>query len=159
MKMKKKLCCILMLITLLLNSSVMITISEAVEVINETLSENESETKPIIEAELTKYVNFDTTTEGSDTGSKGVLIQFNVKTGIEYPEEQEYKAIQKTISKIEAPEINGNKPERATVILKSTKATNGGMSAKWDYTSEGILTIPAENEEYNDIVQEARDEL
>lgn len=158
MKMKKKLCCILMLITLLLNSSVMITISEAVEVINETLSENESETKPIIEAELTKYVNFDTTTEGSDTGSKGVLIQFNVKTGIEYPEEQEYKAIQKTISKIEAPEINGNKPERATVILKSTKATNGGMSANWDYTSEGILTITAENEEYTDNVPEARDE-
>ena len=155
--MRKKLCCILTLIVLLLNSSVMIIVSEAVDAIQTSLVHEQ--VKPIIEMKLTKYENFDTTTENSSTGSKGAIIQTNVKTGIEYAEGQEYKAIQKTISKIQVPTISENKPQRVEVIIRSTKATNGGKTANYEYDKDtGVVTIVAENSEYTENIPEARDE-
>ena len=60
--MKKKICCILMIIVLLLNSSAMLIISEAVDTIQTNEQESsEDKTKPLIEMNLTKYENFDTT--------------------------------------------------------------------------------------------------
>ena len=91
--MKKKLCCILMLIIFLLNSSIMIIISEAVDAVESMIEEK---IKALAEINLTKYENFDTTTENSDSGSKGVLVQFNLKTGIEFEEGQAYIPIEKT---------------------------------------------------------------
>ena len=92
--MKKKLCCILILIILLLNSSIMILVSEAVDVIqNEIESNSEDKVKVLSEINLTKYENFDTTEEKSKEGSKGVLVQFNLKTGIEFAEGEEYQPI------------------------------------------------------------------
>ena len=91
--MKKKLCCIVMLMIFLLNSSIMILISEAIDVIQTNLEEKEK-VKALAEINLTKYENFDTTTENSDTGSKGVLVQFNLKTGVEFAEGEEYIPIQ-----------------------------------------------------------------
>ena len=88
--MRKKLCCILMLTILLLNSSVMLIISEAVEAVQtatEATAEEKDVGKVLSEINLIKYENFDTTTENSEGGSKGVLVQFNLKTGIEFEEE------------------------------------------------------------------------
>ena len=84
-----------MLMIFLLNSSIMILISEAIDVIQTNLEEK---VKALAEINLTKYENFDTTTENSDTGSKGVLVQFNLKTGIEFAEGEEYlyKKLQQT---------------------------------------------------------------
>ena len=105
--MKKKICCILMIIVLLLNSSAMLIISEAVDTIQTNEQESsEDKTKPLIEMNLTKYENFDTTdttAEDTDTGSKGVLVQFNLKTGIHFAEGEEYKTIKKTSTNVDLP--------------------------------------------------------
>ena len=159
--MKKKLCCILMLIVLLLNSSIMIVISESVDAIQESIEEREEQEKikTLAEIKLTKYGNFDTTTENGESGSKGVLVQFNLKTGIEFVEGEEYKPIQKTGINIDLPWVGDYKPERVEVITKSTQATNGGNAAIYEYhSSTGILSISAENSEYTANVSEARDE-
>ena len=154
--MKNKLCCILMLIVILLNSSIMIVISEAIEAVQAT---TEDKIKALAEINLTKYENYDTTTENSERGSKGVLVQFNLKTGIEFAEDEEYKAIQKTETNIALPWIENSRPSRVEVITKSTQATNGGKDAKYEYhSSTGILSIIVENKDYTEKVENARDE-
>ncbi len=154
--MKKKLCCILMLIIFLLNSSIMIIISEAVDAVEAMIEEK---IKALAEINLTKYENFDTTTENSDTGSKGVLVQFNLKTGIEFEEGQAYIPIRKTTTNINLPWIGDYKPSRVEVITKSTQATNGAKEASYEYhPSTGILSITAENSDYTENVADARDE-
>ena len=135
--MRKKLCCILMLIIFLLNSSTLLVISEAVEAVQSITGEK---IKALAEINLIKYENYDTTTENSESGRKGVLVQFNLKTGIEYAEDEEYKPIQKTETNISVPLIGENKPTRVEVITKSTQATNGGNEASYEYhSSTGIL--------------------
>ena len=107
--MKKRLCCILMLIVLILNSSLMLIISEAVE---EIQNAKEEKAEALAEIKLTKYENFDTTGENVEGGSKGVLAQFNLKTGIRYKETEEYKPLQKTVTSINLPWIGEYKPSR-----------------------------------------------
>ena len=119
--MKKKLCCIFMLIVLLLNSSIMLVASEAVDAVKTNLQEEQDKTekvKTLAELNLTKYVNFDTTTENSDNGNKGALVQFNLKTGIEFTDGEEYKPIKKTTTNIDLPWIGDYKPARVEVITK-----------------------------------------
>ena len=155
--MRKKVCCILMLITLLLNSSVMLVISQAVDAVQNIV--NKDKTKVFAEVNLTKYENYDTTTENSSTGSKGTLAQFNLKTGINFEEGENYTPIKKTSVNIEVPKIGNYNPTRVEVITKSTKATNGRKDAKYEYNSNtGILQITAENNDYAENVSEARDE-
>ncbi len=155
--MRKKVCSIFLLVILLLNSSLNIVIAEAVDAIKENI--NKDKTKVVAEFNLTKYENFDTTTKDSDTGSKGVLAQFNFKTGVEFAEGEEYQPIKKTSINVDLPWIGDYKPERVEVITKSTKATNGGKTAKYEYhSSTGILEIIAENEDYAEKVADARDE-
>ena len=92
--MKKKLCCILTLIVLILNSSIMLIVSEAVDAIQSQIGDaSESKINALAEINLTKYENFDTTTENIDTGSKGVLVQFNLKTGIEFLDGEKFNYI------------------------------------------------------------------
>ena len=165
--MKKKILSILILIVLLLNSSLLMVISEAVSTISEEMNSKEGTNvaEAIIELSPKKYFNFDTTTEGSDTGSKGLLIQVNLKTGIKYNEGEEYGPIKNTTTKLQVPEIEGKKPERVSVIVKSTKATNGGNTANYEYDANtGLLRITTENVSgedgsiYSDYVENARDE-
>lgn len=154
--MRKKMCCIFMLIIFLLNSSIMIVISEAIDAIQKIAEEK---VKAIAEIKLTKYENFDTTTEDSSTGSKGVLVQFNLKTGIEFAEGEKNKPIQKTSTNISLPWVGDYKPSRVEVITKSTQATNGGKQADYEYhKSTGILSITAENSENKLNDTNARDE-
>ena len=158
--MKKKLCCILTLIVLILNSSIMLIVSEAVDAIQSQIGDaSESKINALAEINLTKYENFDTTTENIDTGSKGVLVQFNLKTGIEFLDGEEYQAIKKTVTNIDLPWIGDYKPSRVEVITKSTQATNGEKNATYEYhSSTGILQIIAENDNYNENITDARDE-
>ena len=165
--MKKKILSILILIVLLLNSSLLMVISEAVSTISEEINsmEGSNVAETIIEVQPNKYINYDTTTPDSDTGSKGALIQINVKTGILYHEYYSYGPITKSTTTVQAPELAGKKPERAEVIVKSTKATNGGSSASYEYDANtGVLKITAENNPgengkiYSENVENARDE-
>ena len=159
-----KICSILILTALMLNSSLMLIVSEAVEAI-QTSTDKEKETlktQAVGELELTKYENFNTmNTESSldTTGSKGVLVQYSLKTGITFDENAEYIPIKKTSINVDLLEIGDYKPSRVEVITKSTQATNGGKSAKYEYNaSTSILTITAENKDYKDDVVDARDE-
>ena len=159
-----KICSILILTALMLNSSLMLIVSEAVEAI-QTSTDKEKEkvkTQAVGELELTKYENFNTmnTESSSDTtGSKGVLVQYSLKTGITFDENAEYTPIKKTSINIYLPWVGDYKPSRVGVITKSTQATNGEKSAKYEYhASTGILTITAENKDYKDNVVDARDE-
>ena len=155
--MKKKLCCILMLIALLLNSSILLVISEAVDAVQTSIEQQKI--NALAEINLTKYENFDTTIENSSEGSKGVLAQFNLKTGIEFKEGDQYTPIKKTNINVEIPTIDNQKPTRVEVITNSTKATNGGKEAKYQYNSNtGILEISAENNDYTENNADARDE-
>ena len=154
--MKRKLCCILMLTILLLNSSIMLIVSEAVDAVKDII---ENKVNVLADITLDKYENFDTTIENSDIGSKGVLAQFNLKTGIQFTVNENYVPIKQTKTNIDLPLIESNKPKRVEVITKSTQATNGGKNAnyKYDY-STGSLEILAENTEYTDNIADARDE-
>ena len=135
----------------------MLVISEAVDAV-QTLLDKEK-IKALAEINLTKYENFDTTTENSDTGSKGVLVQFNLKTGIKFAEQMDNVLIQKTTTNLNLPWIGDYKPSRVEVITKSTQATNGGKEASYEYhSSTGILSITAENSNYTKIDTDARDE-
>ena len=159
-----KICSILILTALMLNSSLMLIVSEAVEAI-QTSTDKEKETvktQAVGELELTKYENFNTmnTESSSDTtGSKGVLVQYSLKTGITFDENAEYTPIKKTSINIDLPWIGDYKPSRVEVITKSTQATNGGKIAESEYhSSTGIITIVAENSDHKDKVVGARDE-
>ena len=157
--MKKKLCCILMLILLFLNSSMLIVISEAINAVQEIIASNEN--KVLAEINLIKYQNFNTTENeaNSNTGSKGTIAQFNLKTGVQFGKDMQYQPIDETNITIKLPLIGNYKPIRVEVITKSTQATNGGKEAKYQYNSStGILDIIAENKEYSENIAEARDE-
>ena len=110
----------------------------------EIVNSLEEKAKALIEISISKYNNF------SIEERKGTLLQFNVKTGIEYEEGQNYGAIKKTTTLVEVPKINGELPERIEVIAQSTKATNGQTSnieGNYSYDNEkGILQLTASNE-------------
>ena len=58
MEEMKKICSILILIVLLLNSSVMVLISEAVEAVSEMLAANENNIQTTQQVALEKYINY-----------------------------------------------------------------------------------------------------
>ena len=125
----------------------------------EIVNNAEDKAKTLIEMSISKYNNFNIREK------KGALVQFNVKTGIEYKDDQNYGAIKKTTTLVKIPELNGELPEEVEVITQSTKATNGktnNIEGNYSYDEEkGILQLIANNEEeepYNQYDSSARDE-
>ena len=112
----------------------------AAEIVNDV----QEKAKAVIEISIDKYNNFDIQEK------HGTLLQFNVKTGIEYNEGENYGAIKKTMTTIKVPEINGELPERVKVIAQSTKATNGlvdNIEGNYSYDKEkGNLQLIASND-------------
>ncbi len=128
----------------------------AEEILN---SDVEDKAKALIEIAISKYNNFNIEEKN------GSLLEFDVKTGIEYKDNQNYGAIKKTTTLIKIPELNGELPERVEVIAESTKATNGqtsNITGNYSYDKEeGIVQIIASNEgeePYNKYDSLARDE-
>ena len=142
----KKLFAILVLFILMINSSFLLVVSTAIDAIESLI--DETKTNPIIEVNLEKYVNYKISDESS-----GTLLQFNIKTGIEYQEGQEYIPIKATNTVINLPKIDGKYPESVEVLTDSTKATNGddnGKDMHYNYNKEtGKLEIVVSNEEDN----------
>ena len=151
---------IFVIMLMLINSSLLLVVSSAVEAIGNAI--DESKINSIYEMNLEKYVNYKV------KDNTGVLVQANIKTGIEYGEGQEYKAIKSTEIVLNSPKIEGEYPEKVEVIGISTKATNGSDSAK-DFTyvyeeKTGEIKIEAKNNAdekgkiYSEKVDNARDE-
>lgn len=153
---------ILVLMLMLINSSLLSVISNAIE--DNKPEENIDETKinPLYEINLEKYVNYKV------EENSGTLVQMDLKTGIEYLDGQEYKPLNSTGVLLNLPKIENEFPENIEVIGKSTKATNGSEVAKdFQYVYDkniGEMKIVAVNHEdedgniYSEKVDGARDE-
>ena len=142
-ELMRKTIVILVLMMILINSSLLLIISNAVDAIEEII--DESKINPLYEINLEKYVNYSTEMY------TGILMQINLKTGIEYGQNQEYKPLNSTEISLNLPKIEGEYPENIEVIGKSTKATNGSDIAKdfrYVYDNEtGEMKLAVVNEE------------
>lgn len=146
---------------MLINSSLLSVISVAIDSVEKII--DKAKINAIYEMQLEKYVNYYV----NDT--KGVMTQLNVKTGIEYQEDEEYKPLNSTEVEINIPKLNGELPEKVEVIAKSTKATNGDENGKdFEYAYDeqnGKLSIKTQNKAdedgniYSKNVKDARDEM
>ena len=160
-KILKKLICSIILAMLLVNSNLLIIISRAVDGLEN--QQQDEKAKATIQAILEKYCNYNLSED-----NKGVLVQLDLKTGINFQEEQEYKPLKSTEVNLTSPNIEGEYPERVEVIAKSTKATNGkenNAEANYEYNNEnGEIKIFTSNDEdengniYNENNKTANDE-
>ena len=136
-----KIISILVIMLMMVNSSLMLVISVAVDAVQKII--DETKINAVYELNMEKYVNY-------KMGDKqGTLVQTYLKTGIEYQEGQEYVPIDTSNVIINTPKINDKYPESVEVVTKSTKATNGDGSGKdvnYAYNKEnGQLQIITEN--------------
>lgn len=158
----KKIFAILVLFLLIFNSSLLTVVSTAVDEVKKLI--DESKISSVIDVNLEKYVNFNISDE-----DKGTLVELNIKTGIEYKDDQQYVPIKATRTVTNLPQINGKYPESVDILAKSTKATNGDENGKDVYNKydqeKGTLEILADNKEndngdiYTENVNGARDEF
>ena len=155
-----KIISILVIMLMMVNSSLMLVISVAVDAVQKII--DETKINAVYELNMEKYVNY-------KMGDKqGTLVQTYLKTGIEYQEGQEYVPIDTSNVIINTPKINDKYPESVEVVTKSTKATNGdgnGKDVNYAYNKEnGQLKIITENKAddkgniYTENVAGARDE-
>ena len=155
-----KIISILVIMLMMVNSSLMLVISVAVDAVQKII--DETKINAVYELNMEKYVNY-------KMGDKqGTLVQTYLKTGIEYQEGQEYVPIDTSNVVINTPKINDKYPESVEVVTKSTKATNGDGSGKdvnYAYNKEnGQLQIITENKAddkgniYTENVAGAKDE-
>lgn len=146
---------------MLINSSLLSVISVAIDSVEKVI--DKAKINAIYEMQLEKYVNYDV------NDIKGVMTQLNLKTGIEYQENEEYKPLNSIEVEINMPKVNGELPEKVEVIAKSTKATNGdekGKDFEYAYDEQnGKLSIKTQNKAdkdgniYSENVKDARDEM
>lgn len=158
----KKIFAILVLFLLIFNSSLLTVVSTAVDELKKLI--DESKINSVIDVNLEKYVKFNISDE-----DKGTLVELNIKTGIEYKEDQQYVPIKATRTVTNLPKINGKYPESVDILAKSTKATNGDENGKDVYNKynqeNGTLEIVVDNKEndngdiYTENVNGARDEF
>lgn len=156
-----KIFAILTIVLMLINSSLLSVISVAIDSVEKTI--DKTKINAIYEMKLEKYVNYDV------NDAKGVMTQLNLKTGIEYQEDEEYKPLNSTETEMDMSKINGELPEKVEVIAKSTKATNGdedGKNFEYNYNNQtGKLSIKIQNKAdengniYSENVNNARDEI
>ena len=145
---------------MMVNSSLLLVISSAVEVVQNII--DDSKINAVYELNLEKYVNFKV------GDSVGLMIQTNLKTGIEYEDGHEYNPLSSTGIILNTPRINDEYPENIEIVAKSTKATNGDDSGKdFNYVYDnktGKIKLVAVNEPddngniYSENVTDARDE-
>lgn len=161
----RKVILILFLLLMIVNNSLLVTISEAVDEI-QSFTDKPDETKidAIMEINLEKYVNYTLSDE-----IKGVMVQANLKTGTKYEDGQDYKPLLSTSVELNLPKINDEYPQEVKIIGISTKSTNGSDTAKdfeYEYDkNSGILKMVTVNKEdengniYGDNIENSRDEF
>ena len=98
-----------------------------------------------LQANIKKYINYKISDQ-----EKGTLLQYDVKTGIDYKEDEEqYIPVKQSQIKLEMNQIDNKYPYDVKVIARSTEATNGkkrDISELYRYNNEtGILIIQASN--------------
>ena len=159
-KLISKIISILVIMLMVINSSLMLVISTAIDAVQSII--DESKINAIYELNLEKYVNY----KVGDI--PGLMVQANLKTGIEYQDGQEYVPIEATNVILKTPKVNEEYPEKVEVVVKSTKLTNGDENGKdfnCSYNKDnGEIKLITENKAdengnvYSDNVTDARDE-
>lgn len=155
-----KIISILVIMLMVINSSLMLVISTAIDAVQSII--DESKINAIYELNLEKYVNY----KVGDT--HGLMVQANLKTGIEYQDGQEHVPIEATNVILKTPKVNEEYPEKVEVVVKSTKLTNGDENGKdfnFSYNKDnGEIKLITENKAdengnvYSENVADARDE-
>lgn len=155
-----KIISILVIMLMVINSSLMLVISTAIDAVQSII--DESKINAIYELNLEKYVNY----KVGDT--PGLMVQANLKTGIEYQDGQEHVPIEATNVILKTPKVNEEYPEKVEVVVKSTKLTNGdekGKDFNCSYNKDnGEIKLITENKAdengnvYSENVADARDE-
>ncbi len=102
----------------------------------------------ILEGAINKYVNY-----SLSNGEKGTIVEYALRTGMEYENEEEFNAIKLSELNINVNQIDGKYPSEVKVIEKSSKVTNGKTEEiEEDYSydaSNGNLVIRTSNENEN----------
>lgn len=94
------------------------------------------ETTAIIENSLEKYINYNLSDQ-----EQGTLVQYRIKTKIEYGENQEHIPVERTETKINFNPIDGKYPETIKMIEQKEN---------YEYdANNGVLTIYEENQSEN----------
>lgn len=121
------------------------------------IAENFKLPKTIIHYETVKFVNYD------NVAGKGVSVKSKLEIGQDIEKQENYQPIQKIELEITAPKINGQNPERVSIIKNNTLLTNGKnneeINQNYDSNS-GLLSISYENKEnYSEYKENAKDEF
>ena len=116
----------------------------AIQIVN---AEEEASAKPIIEGMLEKYINYNVSEE-----DKGTLVQYHLRTGINYEGISEVFPIKANETMITMGQIDGKYPYKVSVIVNSTETTNGNSKENYatEYSADtGILTVKIYNQDEN----------
>ena len=105
--------------------------------------------KPVLEGILEKYINY--SVSGDD---KGTLVQYHLRTGIEYEEESEMFSMKENETTIQIGQIDGKYPYKVETLINRTEVTNGNVEIDKNSHSEyhpdtGVLTIKTTNQDEN----------
>ena len=118
------------------------------KIINLPISNAIDNIEPKIEASLDKYINYNISEQ-----NKGTLVQYSIRSGIEYQQNQGYVPVRQSEINIGLNKIDDQFPYDVKVITKSTQATNGNKEiddVQYGYVSNtGKLTITASNQNEN----------
>ena len=102
---------------------------------------------PILEGTLEKYINY-----AISDDDKGTLVQYHLRTGINYKNESKTFPIKENEVNISIAQIDGKYPDKVKTIINSSEATNGnnqtGENSSSEYNPDtGILTIKMDNQD------------
>ena len=107
--------------------------------------------EPMLQAKLNKYINYNISEQ-----DKGTLVQYKIKTGIEYEEKQSYEPIKYSEINVDFKPIDNKYPKSIKLIEKNTQATNGNSEENLPncaYNSEnGKLIIYTSNEKDSNLI-------
>jgi len=144
--MEKKFLRKLTMVTLIVVLAVLIVLMFTIQIVN--AEESSIDADPILQGVLEKYINYDISNE-----DKGTLIQYHLRTGINYKEESEVFPVKENETTIQVGQIDGQYPYDIKVIMNSTETTNGNMdnhNTDVTYHSEtGVVTINIHNQDEN----------
>lgn len=144
--MEKKFLRKLTMVTLIVVLFVLNVLMFTVQIAN--AEESSIDADPILEGVLEKYINYHISDE-----DKGTLIQYHLRTGINYKEESEVFPVKENETTIRMGQIDGQYPYDVKVIMNSTKTTNGNIdSHNTDviYNPEmGVVKINIHNQDEN----------
>lgn len=108
-----------------------------------------------LEQNVQRYIPFDVNEK------KGTILQTVIKTKLE----NNNLPVEQTTLDVVVPQINGQKPQKVSVVANSTNATNGKSTLEfnennWTYDdATGKLNIVVKNEENNGIVSWEKDAI